>query len=188
VTVQRGRLFTRTLLPEAAQVGTLCGEDAFLVDGRRVPPARTEAEQGLCRIEVRALGGAERDRFLHLLFPTSAQTVSLPPNGLSPDGLGIVIVGPDGTTTVARFAADGGLGARITIYDPSGAVVLDDPLGANPPGPLTERPPVSDGGQPAGDGPPRDGGPTADGSAGDGGESLSSPGGGCGCQALGSRR
>lgn len=73
-----GRLFVQTLLPEAADVRLVSGEDLYRYGGQSFPPERNTGPAPECRIEVSPATPAETDYFLHVLTAADAQTQSVP--------------------------------------------------------------------------------------------------------------
>ncbi|MBL7153682.1 MAG: heparinase II/III family protein [Phycisphaerae bacterium] len=79
VTNGQGRLFIQTLLPTAAAVGLVSGDDLYKYGGKNYQSARDTGPAPQCRIEISPSRPSNVDYFLQVLTAADAQTNSITP-------------------------------------------------------------------------------------------------------------
>ena len=81
VTNGEGRLFIQTLLPSAATVRLVSGDDLYRYDGNSYPPGRDTGPAPQCRVEISPRKASNVDYFCHVL--TASERVSIAPANLT---------------------------------------------------------------------------------------------------------
>jgi hypothetical protein len=81
-----GRLFVQTLLPRAAEVKLLDGDNLYRYGGNAYPPQRDTGPAPQCRIVISPATAAREDVFLHVLTATDANVESVQPAAVEDGG------------------------------------------------------------------------------------------------------